>query len=173
MTGETEKKAVFLDRDGVLNRDTGYVHSMDEVQWIPGAREAAARLCRGGWLLFVVTNQSGVARGFYTEHDVETLHENMNRELEKTGGHIEKFYYCPHLPGAPLPEYNRNCECRKPKPGMILQALSEYGISRDRAFLFGDSPRDVESAERAGIRGFLFTGSDLDLFIRQHLPDME
>ena len=168
-----KRKAVFLDRDGVLDIDKGYICRPDQVEWVTGAREAVAALVRRGYQVYVVTNQSGVARGFYTEHDVETLHENMNRELEKTGGHIEKFYYCPHLPGAPLPEYNRNCECRKPKPGMILQALSEYGISRDRAFLFGDSPRDVESAERAGIRGFLFTGSDLDLFIRQHLPDME
>ena len=164
------KKAVFFDRDGVLNVDRDYVHLMEDVEWIPGAREAVARLCDEGWLIFVVTNQSGVARGYYTEDDVKKLHRQMNEEFARYGGRIEKFYYCPHLPGAPVPAYDRICSCRKPQPGMILQALREYDIDRSRAFLFGDGGRDIEAAQNAGIQGFLFDETNLDEFVKQHLP---
>ncbi|MGN0955122.1 D-glycero-alpha-D-manno-heptose-1,7-bisphosphate 7-phosphatase [Dialister sp.] len=168
-----KKKAVFFDRDGVLNEDDGYVHSMKDLRWVPGAREAAARLTKEGWLLFVVTNQSGVARGYYTEEDVIRLHEAMNREIESYGGEITEFFYCPHLPGAPIPRYDRVCSCRKPAPGMILKALSKYGLDPKRCFLFGDGQRDIEAAERAGIRGFLFPGGNLDAFIQKTLPDIK
>lgn len=165
-----KRKAIFFDRDGVLNEDTGYLHSMKDLIWVEGAREAAARLTKEGWLLFVVTNQSGVARGYYTEEDVIRLHEAMNEEIGKFGGRITEFFYCPHLPGAPVARYDRVCTCRKPAPGMILTALSRYGLDRDRCFLFGDGERDIEAARQAGIRGFLFPGGNLDDFIRKVLP---
>ena len=164
------KKAVFFDRDGVLNKDDGYVHDMAKLRWIEGAREAVARLSQAGWLLFVVTNQSGVARGYYTEDEVRELHQSMNEEFQRFGGCITEFFYCPHLPGAPIEAYDKQCQCRKPAPGMILAALEKYHISKDRAFLFGDGERDVEAARRAGIQGFLYTGGNLDTFIQSHLP---
>ena len=93
----------------------------------------------------------------------------MNEEFQKWGGHITEFFYCPHLPGAPLPAYDQVCNCRKPAPGMILRALDAYGIDKDRAVLFGDGKRDVEAAENAGIRGFLFPGGDIEAFVREKL----
>ena len=142
-----KRKAIFFDRDGVLNEDTGYLHSMKDLIWVEGAREAAARLTKEGWLLFVVTNQSGVARGYYTEEDVIRLHEAMNEEIGKFGGRITEFFYCPHLPGAPIARYDRVCTCRKPAPGMILTALSRYGLDRDRCFLFGDGAKSIGDAD--------------------------
>lgn len=164
-------KAVFFDRDGVLNEDTGYLHRMADLQWVTGALSAVARLKREGWRLFVVTNQSGVARGYYTEDDVKRLHEEMNDAFRKAGGAIDAFYYCPYLKGAPLARYDRDSEDRKPRPGMILRAMAEWHVDPKKAFLFGDSPRDVEAAEAAGIKGFLFDGTDLDAFIQARLPE--
>ena len=150
------KKAILFDRDGVLNIDSGYVYRYENIRWIDGAREAVARLTEEGWLLFVVTNQSGVARGFYTEKDVMKLHKQMNKE----------FFFCPHLNGAEISRYNMDCNCRKPKPGMILQAINKYGLIKENTFLVGDSRRDIEAAARAGIKGFLFEGDNLNLFLK-------
>lgn len=159
-----EHKAVLFDRDGVFNRDTGYVHRMEDVEWIPGARELVGKLTQAGWLLFVVTNQSGVARGYYTEEDVRRLHQAMNEEFKVYGGHITEFFYCPHLKEGGIAPYNVDCSCRKPKPGMVLNALSKYHIPKSRALLIGDSPRDVEAAKNAGIPGFLFDMDNLEEF---------
>lgn len=163
------KKAVFFDRDGVLNEDDGYVHDMAHLRWVEGAREAVASLTKEGWLLFVVTNQSGVARGYYTEDDVKALHQAMNQEFKRWGGNITEFFYCPHLPGAAVKEYDVTCHCRKPEPGMILEALAKYDIAKENAFLFGDGKRDVEAAQRAGIQGFLYTGGNLAEFVQKQL----
>lgn len=163
------KKAIFFDRDGVLNFDTGYVYRYKNIRWIPGAREIIGQLTQEGWLLFVVTNQSGIARGFYTENDVQILHKQMNNELAKYGGHITEFFYCPHLKGAMIPEYDVDCNCRKPRPGMIVNAMSKYNLIAARTFLFGDSDRDIQAAKNAGIKGFLFNGKDLGSFIRESL----
>lgn len=163
-------KAVFFDRDGVLNVDSGYLHSMDQLQWIEGARETVAWLTAEGWLTFVVTNQSGVARGYYSEQDVRNLHLGMNEAFKQYGGKITEFFYCPHLPGAALPQYDKICNCRKPSPGMILQAMQKYSLPPERCFLFGDGQRDIEAAKRAGIHGFLFHGGNLELFVKKMLP---
>lgn len=168
-----KNKAVFFDRDGVLNVDSGYLHSYDQLQWIPGARETIAKLTQAGWLLFVVTNQSGVARGYFTEADVMKLHRAMNEEFAKIGGRITEFLYCPHLPNAPIKKYDCICSCRKPAPGMILKALENYQICPNRAVLFGDSLRDIEAADNAGINGFLYRGGDLWNFVRENLPDLK
>lgn len=165
-----QKKALFFDRDGILNVDTGYVHRFEEIRWVEGAREAVSRLTKNGWLLFVVTNQSGVARGLYEETDVLELHKKMNDEFNKYGGNIEEFFFCPHLKGAKVPRYDIECNCRKPRPGMILRAMEKYELSAENTFLVGDSPRDVEAAKRAGIQGFLFDENNLDIFLKNHLP---
>ncbi len=137
------KKLCLLDRDGVLNVDKAYLHNTEDVKWIPGSREAIAWLKRQGILVTVVTNQSGVARGFFTENTVRKLHAWMQAEVKKSGGEIAGFYYCPHLPGAAVKRYDVECECRKPKPGMILQALNDFDVPPGNAFLIGYSPRDV------------------------------
>ena len=118
------KKLCLLDRDGVLNVDKAYLHKAEDVEWIPGSLEAIAWLKKQGILVAVVTNQSGVARGYFTEDTVRKLHAWMQAEMKKSGGEIAAFYYCPHLPGAAVKQYDFECKCRKPKPGMILQALN-------------------------------------------------
>ncbi len=162
---QAEKKAVFFDRDGVLNTDDGYVHSMDALHWVEGAREVVGALSKKGYLIFVVTNQSGVARGYYTEEDVKTLHRQMNQEFAAYGGAVTEFFYCPHLEGAAVARYDVCCDCRKPKPGMILTAMEKYGIFPTNAVLFGDGARDIEAAQRAGIEGFLFPGGNIKDFV--------
>lgn len=160
-------KAAFFDRDGVLNVDKSYLYKIEELEWIDGAKEALAYLTQKGYTIFVVTNQSGIARGYYTVADMEKLHSFMAQEIESAGGRIEKFYYCPHLPGGKVAEFAVECDCRKPKPGLILRAFEEYDIDKDKAFLIGDKPRDVESAEAAGIRGCLFEGGNLLNFVKE------
>lgn len=115
------QKAVFLDRDGVLDVDTGYISRPEQVQWVPGAKTALARLHKLGYAVFVVTNQSGIARGYYTVEDMKVLHAFMAKEIEKAGGQITHFYYCPHHPTkGTVKELVHPCSCRKPQPGMLL-----------------------------------------------------
>ena len=109
-------KAVFFDRDGVLNVDVDYLYRIEDLQWVDGAREALAYLCELGYKIFVVTNQSGVARGYYTVEDMNKLHAHMAFELGKAGAKVEKFYYCPHHKEGKVAEYAIDCDCRKPKP---------------------------------------------------------
>ena len=122
------KKLCLLDRDGVLNIDKAYLYKPEEVEWVADSKAAIAWLNRQGYSVVVVTNQSGVARGFFTEDDVLKLHVWMQEEVKKAGGEIAAFYYCPHLPGAPVKKYDVDCGCRKPKPGMILQALHDFCV---------------------------------------------
>ena len=166
------QKAVFLDRDGTLNVDVHYLHKIEDLIWTPEAKEALAFLCRKGYKLFVVTNQSGIARGYYTIAQMEELHEHMNQELAQLGAHIEKFYYCPHHKSeGVLPEYIKDCDCRKPKPGMLLQAFAEYDLDKAASLMIGDSQKDVEAAEAAGIPGYLYQGGSLLEFVQQLLAD--
>lgn len=163
-------KAVFLDRDGTLNVDVNYLYKIEDFAWVLEAREALAYLVQQGYTLFVITNQSGIARGYYTIAQMEQLHEHMNQELAQVGAHIEKFYYCPHhQKEGVLPEYVKDCDCRKPKPGMLLQAMAEYDIDKAASLMIGDSKRDVEAAEAAGIRGVLYKGGSLLEFVKQAL----
>ena len=162
-----KRKAAFFDRDGVLNVDKSYLYKIEDLEWINGAKEALAYLTQKGYTIFVVTNQSGIARGYYTVDDMNKLHEFMAQQVAAAGGKIEKFYYCPHLPEGKIAEYAVECDCRKPKPGLILRAFEEYGIDKDAAFLIGDKPRDVESAEAAGIKGYLFSGGNLLNFVKE------
>ncbi len=163
------RRAVFLDRDGVLNVDTHYLHRIADVIWVPGAKEAVALLTRLEYDLFIVTNQSGVARGYYTEEDVQLLHEWMCQQLAGAGGKITAVYYCPFLEGAPVEKYNKKSNWRKPAPGMILQAARDYPVDLSRSFMIGDGVRDIECAHAAGIDGYLFQGGRLDDFVRKIL----
>lgn len=159
-------KAVFFDRDGVLNVDVDYLYKISDLRWIEGAREAVTYLNKLGYKIFVVTNQSGIARGYYTVAQMQELHEYMLREIAACGGKIDKIYYCPHHKEGKVAEFTCDCQCRKPKPGMIEQAFAEYSLDKENSFLIGDGARDVEAAEAAGIRGYLFTGGNLLEFVK-------
>lgn len=160
------KPALFLDRDGVLNEDQGYVHRWDDFRWIAGAKETVADFNRAGWLVFVVTNQSGIGRGYYTEEDMHALHARMSAELAAAGARVDAIYFCPDHPEAPLERYRHpDPPNRKPNPGMILQALREWPADPGRSLLIGDKPSDLEAALRAGVKGVLFTGGDLRAFL--------
>ena len=163
-------KAVFLDRDGVLDIDVGYISRPDQVQWVPGAKEAVALLKRLGYQVYVVTNQSGIARGYYTQKDMEALHDFMNEELAAAGGRIDQFYFCPHHPRkGVIPELVRPCNCRKPRPGMILKAFADHDLDRQQCFLMGDRMTDVDAALSAGIPGYLFAEENLLTFTKKVL----
>ncbi len=150
------RPAAFLDRDGVLNKDHGYVYRAKEFEWGAGAKKAIKLLNDSGYWVFVVTNQAGSARGYYDAADVERLHRWMNAELGKMGAHIDQFYYCPHHP-----EWDGECDCRKPKPGMLLQAIKDWRVDLSGSFLVGDKMTDLQAAEQAGITGHMFDAMDL------------
>ncbi|HKU65836.1 MAG TPA: HAD-IIIA family hydrolase [Rhizomicrobium sp.] len=159
------RPAVFFDRDGVLNRDTGYLHRPEEFEWLEGAK-SAIRLCNdAGYFVFVVTNQAGVARGYYDESDVENLHVWMRKELALEGAHIDAFEYCPHHLDGVRPEYRRACPRRKPEPGMILDLLADWPVDKGASFLIGNTQSDLDAAAAAGIAAHLYQGGDLAAFV--------
>ena len=144
-------RAIFFDRDGVLNEEVGYLYEVEKFKWIDGAREAIKFCNERGILAVVVTNQSGIARGFYTAQNVDALHNFMQKNLAQIGAHIDGFYYCPHHP-----DFSGECDCRKPKPGLILRACEDFKINPAEAILFGDSERDIKSAQAANLRAGIF-----------------
>ena len=154
-------RAIFFDRDGTLNVDVDYLHDPADFVWIEGAIEAIRWANAHGYLVIVVTNQSGIARGYYDEDAVHHLHDWMNAELAAHGAHIDAFYYCPHHAEGVLSVYARSCDCRKPAPGMILRAIAEHDIAPAAAWMFGDAQSDVAAAEAAGVRGVRYTGGSL------------
>lgn len=173
MTGRKPRPALFLDRDGTLNVDTGYLYEVVKFQWIEGAIDCIRNFNNRGWWVFVVTNQSGIGRGLYKETDVDLLHAHMQSELSEQGASINQFYYCPFHPDAPLAHYRKDSFDRKPKPGMLLQAMAEFPVIREASFLIGDAQRDVDAAHAAGLGGFLYTGGDLARFAEWALADFE
>lgn len=156
-----KRPAVFFDRDGVLNQDHGYVHRPEDFDWVDGAIQSIKLFNDNGWLVFVVTNQAGVARGYYDESQVHSLHAWIQDELRQHGAHIDAFYYCPHHPEGTVSALTKTCTCRKPEPGMLLAALQEWPVDTDRSILIGDKESDIEAAKQAGITGILFTGTGL------------
>ncbi|MBZ9938201.1 HAD family hydrolase [Mesorhizobium sp. BR1-1-16] len=159
------RKAAFLDRDGVINVDHGYVVDPAALDFIEGAEAAIRRLNEGGYVVVVVTNQSGVARGYFTEVDVGRFHDHLRERLAAAGARIDAIYTAPHHPDATVPAYRADHPDRKPRPGMILRAFADLDIARDGSFLVGDKKSDIAAAEAAGIPGHLFTGGDLDVFM--------
>lgn len=155
------KPAIFFDRDGVLNVDTHYVHKIEQFTWMEGAIDAVRHANAQGYYAFVVTNQGGIGRGYYTEQDVLCLHAWMNEELQKQGAHMDAFYYCPHYENGKVLNYATACECRKPKAGMIRQATAQYAVDLASSLMLGDKDTDMECARNAGVRGVRFTGGNL------------
>lgn len=141
-------KAVFFDRDGTINSDEGhyYIYKPEDFVFNPGVIEGMKRLQQAGFLLFVITNQGGVAKGIYTREDVEAVHRKMCEDLARQGVKISRIYYCPHH------ESVKTCVCRKPSPYMVNRAIEEFHIDKRQSWFIGDGSRDVECAEAAGVR---------------------
>lgn len=165
-TPSDPRPVAFLDRDGVLNVDRHYVHGIDQLDWIDGVPEAIKLLNDAGFLVIVVTNQSGVARGFYDEAAVSALHSYMREALEACGARIDAFYYCPHHPDGKVAAYAIRCACRKPGIGLFEQAAHDWRIDRARSFMIGDKDIDMEAAAAFGIRGAKFDAAS------DRLPDL-
>ena len=144
-------KAVFLDRDGTINVDKNYLYKIEDFEFLPGAVEALQLLQSSGYLLIIITNQSGIARGYFTENDFLRLNDFMLNELERLGVHISKSYYCPHGPDS-------KCNCRKPKTGLFEQAAKEYDIDLSKSFAVGDKLRDCSICLKTKCRGFIING---------------
>jgi len=159
------RRAVFFDRDGVINLDRGYTYRTEDVEWVEGALAAISYFNQNGFIVIIVTNQSGIARGYYTDEDVNLLHAWMNSQLKIQGAHIDGFYYCPHHPKGIVAELQKDCDCRKPAPGMIKRAIADWNIDPNQSFLVGDKESDVEAAKAAGIAGYLFAGGNLYEFL--------
>lgn len=147
-----KRRAVFLDRDGTLNVEKSYLHRYSDWEWIPGAIEAIKTFNRAGFLVVVVTNQAGIARGHYGENEVRELHARISQDVAEVGGRIDAIYFCPHHTDFG-PE--RNCECRKPRPGMLLQAQKDLDIDMASSYMIGDKALDVAAGLSAGVQPIL------------------
>lgn len=154
VTEGSMKSAAFLDRDGTINIEKEYLYQISDFELIPGAAEAVRLLNQAGIMVIVVTNQSGVARGFYTEDDVENLHRHISRTLESYGAHIDAWLYCPHHPDG-RGSYALPCSCRKPSPGMLQEAAVRYDVDLTHSTMIGDKLADMEAGRAAGCRTIL------------------
>jgi D,D-heptose 1,7-bisphosphate phosphatase len=162
------RPAVFFDRDGVLNHDFGHVGSTDRFKWVDGAREAISLLNESGYFVFVVTNQAGIAKGYYSEADYRHLSSYIHGSLAETGAHIDDERFCPFHPEGTRETYRRQSSWRKPKPGMILNLLRLWPVDAARSFLIGDKESDLQAAKAAGIEAYRFTGGNLLEFLRMN-----
>lgn len=168
-----QRPALFLDRDGVLNVDRGYVSRVEDFEWIDGAKDMVRAFNQRGWYVFIVTNQSGIARGLYSEADMQALHEWMTGELQKAGAKIDRFYFCPFHEEGEVEAYRKDSFDRKPKPGMLLRAMADFPVLREQSFLIGDKPTDIEAARAASVQGFLFGGGNIQDFAEWALASFE
>lgn len=158
--GAVPRRAAFLDRDGVINFDRGYVYRHEDFEFVPGVLEAARQLYSMGFLLVVVSNQSGIGRDLYSEAEFNVLTTWMRNEFLAAGAPLAGVYFCPHHPTDALGEYRRACECRKPAPGMLLAAARELGIDLGSSVMFGDKASDLEAARAAGVPTRVLLGTD-------------
>ena len=167
----THRPAAFFDRDGVLNVDHGYVHRTEQLEWVAGAPESVRLLNEAGYYVLVITNQSGVARGFFDEAAVKSFHAHMQNVLAEKGAHIDAFYYCPHHPEGTVKAFAMACNCRKPRTGMLEQAARDWPIDITRSFFIGDKDADMVAAAAFKVRGIKFDARlhSLPDLVRQQL----
>lgn len=165
MSGMEKKSgAVFLDRDGTINEEVGYLDSLERLEIFPAAFDAVRMINESGMKVAVVTNQSGVARGFFDEAFVRAVHDHMLTAFQERGASIDRFYYCPHHPTEGMGRYRMSCGCRKPEPGMLLQASADLDVDLSASYVVGDTARDMELAARTGATGVLVkTGYGKDI----------
>ncbi|MFA9452553.1 MAG: D-glycero-alpha-D-manno-heptose-1,7-bisphosphate 7-phosphatase [Candidatus Aminicenantaceae bacterium] len=150
-----KKAAVFLDRDGNINRDVGYPNSFDLVEIYPYSFEALRKINQAGLLAVVISNQSGVGRGLIEEPQLRDIHDRMQEAFRQQKAHFDGIYYCPHFVSSRIPVYDKDCECRKPRPGMGLRAAAELGIDTSRSYMVGDKVADVQFGRNLGARSVL------------------
>ncbi|MBI4748053.1 MAG: HAD family hydrolase [Acidobacteria bacterium] len=155
VTPVVHNRAVFFDRDGTLSEEVGYVNHISRFQLLPTTGRAIRKLNDAGWRAIVVTNQAGVARGYFEESLIGQVHTTLRAELAKDGAFLDAIYYCPHHPSAGEPPYRQNCNCRKPKTGMLEQAVNTFKVDLSRSYVVGDKYSDVELAHRVGAKGIL------------------
>ena len=149
------RRAIIMDRDGTVCDEVGYVNHVERVRLLPRSAEAIRRANEAGFQAVVVTNQAGVARGYFAENLVEEVHDRIRELLARDGARLDGVYYCPHHPEVGPPAYRKTCDCRKPRPGMLLRARDEMGIDLGSSYMIGDSVRDVEAGHRAGVTPIL------------------
>lgn len=149
------RPAVFLDRDGTMIKEAGYLSRLEDVQWFPGTKDAIRLLNRAGYLVIVITNQGGIALGKFDDAFVRMVHGTMDAELAQSGAHVDGWYYCPHHPNGVIPELSGPCACRKPGHAMIINACADFEIDVARSWVIGDRERDVAMAPAVGARGIL------------------
>jgi len=149
------RQAIFMDRDGTLLEEVGYLNHIDRVRYLPRSAEAVRRINETGFLAVVITNQSGVARRIFDHALVDRVHAGIGSWLAEAGARLDAIYVCPHHPEGLDPEYRRVCDCHKPKPGMLLRAAREHGIDLERSYLVGDTTTDLDAARNAGVKGIL------------------
>ncbi|MBL7996625.1 D-glycero-beta-D-manno-heptose 1,7-bisphosphate 7-phosphatase [bacterium] len=152
---QTKHSAVFIDRDGTLNVEKDYVHKIEDFEFIPGAKEAIRLLNDNQIKVIVISNQSGIARGYYTPNDVHLLHDYIQRELRKEKAQIDAFFYCPHHPDGTVDEFRKICDCRKPAPGMLLQAEQKLNIDLQSSYVIGDNLSDIKLQEEVPVKTIL------------------
>ena len=165
-------KIAFLDRDGVLNKseiNNGYIGFIKDFKWIAGAKKAIKFLKKNNFKVVIVTNQSGIARGFFSIKDVYKLHNYLKIELIKFGTAIDKIYFCPYHKDGVVKKYKKNSILRKPKIGMFLKVSKIWNIDKKKSFMIGDQKTDIEFAKRADIKGFLFDEKNLYNFVKDKL----
>ena len=167
------RPALFLDRDGVLNVDRGYVASIDKFEWIEGAQACVKTFKDRGWYVFIVTNQSGIAFDHYSKADMQAVHDHLLEGLRQSGTEIDAIYHCPFHPEGSNPNFRKDSFDRKPNPGMLLTALADYSVKREASLLIGDKQTDIDAAHAVGIGGFLFTGGNLAHFAEWALASFE
>ncbi len=152
-------RAVFIDRDGTISEEVGYINHPSRLRLFPYSGRAIKLLNDAAWLAVVITNQAGVARGYFSEDMIQIVHDQLNRELKDNGAQLDGIYYCAHHPSVGEPPYRLDCDCRKPRPGLVRRAAEELHINLDESWMIGDRYSDVELARNAGISAaFVLSG---------------